>query len=283
MYHGLKFAPDGRCVEIPGQAAIPAEARVRRYPAVESGSWIWVWMGEAERADPAMIPPSIAGDDPAWRIGTGHLDYDADYQLINDNLLDFSHLGFTHANTLGRGSPRWATERPRVTRLDRGLRFQRWLRDYRDAPSPDRVHELFDLWHSYDFVVPGIFLQRVAWYPLGTADRLNGAPPAEPPIYLRLDEQAVTPMTARTARYYFAAGARSGDVSPAIVARMVRFTERAFQEDKEIIEAQQKAIDLDPSRPMLGTSLDAGPTRFRALMQQLVAAEAATMSSASAA
>ena len=32
MYHGLKFAPDGRCIEIPGQKLIPQSACVRRYP-----------------------------------------------------------------------------------------------------------------------------------------------------------------------------------------------------------------------------------------------------------
>ena len=47
MYHGLRFGPDGRCNEIPGQNAIPERAFVRGYPVVESGSWIWVWMGEA--------------------------------------------------------------------------------------------------------------------------------------------------------------------------------------------------------------------------------------------
>ena len=30
MYHGLKFAPDGSCVEIPGQKMIPAGACVRQ-------------------------------------------------------------------------------------------------------------------------------------------------------------------------------------------------------------------------------------------------------------
>ena len=32
MYHGLKFAPDGKCIEIPGQKLIPQSACVRRFP-----------------------------------------------------------------------------------------------------------------------------------------------------------------------------------------------------------------------------------------------------------
>ena len=34
MYHGLKFGPDGRCIEIPGQKLMPQSAFVRRYPFV---------------------------------------------------------------------------------------------------------------------------------------------------------------------------------------------------------------------------------------------------------
>jgi phenylpropionate dioxygenase-like ring-hydroxylating dioxygenase large terminal subunit len=34
-YHGLKFDASGTCVEIPGQTAIPPQARVRAYPLLE--------------------------------------------------------------------------------------------------------------------------------------------------------------------------------------------------------------------------------------------------------
>ena len=46
-------------------------------------------------------------------------------------------------------------------------------------------------------------------------------------------------------------------------------TEVAFNEDKTLIEAQQKLIDLDPTRTMLPTSLDAGPTQFRKMVDTL--------------
>src|SRR6476469_5544250 len=87
MYHGLKFAPDGRCIEIPGQKLIPQSACVRRYPVSVRGDWVWVWMGEAAAADPAAIPPSLALDDPGYWLKAGHLDYAAHYLLIDDNLL----------------------------------------------------------------------------------------------------------------------------------------------------------------------------------------------------
>ena len=55
---------------------------------------------------------------------------------------------------------------------------------------------------------------------------------------------------------------------------MFRLTEVAFHEDKVIIEAQQKVICLDPTRQMLSLSMDGGPTLFRGIVQDLIAAEA---------
>jgi len=61
-----------------------------------------------------------------------------------------------------------------------------------------------------------------------------------------------------------------------LLGRLYAVTETAFHEDKALIEAQQKLIDLDPSRRMLPTSLDAGPTQFRRLVDTLQTAEPGT-------
>lgn len=275
MYHGLKFAPDGRCIEIPGQPQIPKSACVRRYPAIERGGWLWVWMGEAAKADEGQVPHSIALDDPGYVLKAAHLDYVADYLLIDDNLLDLSHLSFAHEKTLGMDMPQWADERPRVVPLERGLRFQRWLRDHPPRGFMKKLGERVDVWNSYDFLFPGIFIQRTGFYPAGAAERFGGREPQEPPLFLRIDDQAVTPIGPRSARYFFAAGARSSDIDPGKVDRLFATTETAFYEDKRIIEAQQKLIDLEPGRRMLPTSLDAGPTQFRRIVDRLIEAEAA--------
>jgi vanillate O-demethylase monooxygenase subunit len=270
MYHGLKFAPDGRCIEIPGQKLIPQSACVRRYPAVERGGWIWTWMGDEAAADPGLIPQSVRLDDPGYCMRSGQMDYAAHYLLIDDNLLDLSHLTYAHEKTLGLDMPQWADERPRISSLDRGLRVQRWLRNQPSRGFMKRWGDTLDLWNSYDFLFPGIFLLRTAFYAVGTAERLNRGEPTEPPLFLRCDDQAVTPMTSRTTRYFYAAGARSTDIDPDRVDRLFGVVEAAFEEDKAIIEAQQKVIDLDPARRMLPTSLDAGPTQFRKLVQSLL-------------
>jgi vanillate O-demethylase monooxygenase subunit len=269
MYHGLKFAPDGKCIEIPGQKLIPQSACVRRYPLQVVGSWVWIWMGDADKADPATIPPSLALDDPAYRLQAGQLDYDADYLLIDDNLLDLSHLSFTHEKTLGLDMPQWADERPRTVPLDRGLRFQRWLRNHPPRGFMRKLGERVDVWNSYDFLFPGIFLQRTDFHPAGTAERSDGEAPEGEPLFHRIDEQAVTPVGRRASRYFYAVGTRARDIDPGKLERLFEVTTAAFHEDKRIIEAQQKLIDLEPDRAMLPTSLDAGPTRFRKLVETL--------------
>ncbi len=272
MYHGLKFAPDGRCVEIPGQPRIPQSASVRRYPTAVVGSWVWIWMGDAAAADPKAIPPSVALDDPAYRLKSGQIDYTAHYLLIDDNLLDLSHLSFAHEKTLGLDMPQWADERPGVVPLDRGLRMQRWLRNHGPRGFMRKLGEKVDVWNSYDFLFPGIFLQRTVFFPLGTAGQSGGEEPTATPLFYRVDEQAVTPISSRASRYFFAAGARASDIDPDKLDRLFAVTETAFQEDKAIIEAQQKLIDLEPERQMLPTSLDAGPTQFRRLVENLLTA-----------
>jgi len=58
--------------------------------------------------------------------GHGNIDYNAEAQLIHDNLLDFSHLSFVHANSF-RTPDDFSESLPKVSALPRGLRFERWL------------------------------------------------------------------------------------------------------------------------------------------------------------
>ena len=275
MDHGLKFDGAGRCIEIPGQNAIPAQARVRSYPIVEKHSIAWIWMGEPRNADESLIPDFVGVDDPNWAMLPGHLDFDAHYMLINDNLLDMSHLSFVHRKSFGLGST-FSEIRATVTRIERGLKVQRWAVDQpvprylSDVLSPDMR---LDLWTSYDFLVPGIFLLNARYYPTGVAARCGDKPPTDEPLHQEFTCQAVSPLTEKTSRYFFANGpwARVAHLKQFFLD----FSYMAFNEDKAIIEAQQRVIAQAPDRPMLPTTLDAGPSRFRVLMEKMIKDEAA--------
>ena len=84
----------------------------------------------------------------------------------------------------------------------------------------------------------------------------------------------MTPIGPRSSRYFYAAGTRTEDIDLDKLERLYAVTTTAFHEDKRIIEAQQKLIDLEPGRAMLPTSLDAGPTQFRKLVDAMAAGNA---------
>src|SRR5262249_42338861 len=67
MYHGIKFDGSGKCVQIPGQDMIPPKLRVPGYPVAQRGPFIWIWMGDAAKADPGLIVDLPYLEDPRWK------------------------------------------------------------------------------------------------------------------------------------------------------------------------------------------------------------------------
>jgi phenylpropionate dioxygenase-like ring-hydroxylating dioxygenase large terminal subunit len=285
MYHGLKFAPSGHCVEIPGQSVVPPQARVRAYPAIEQDSWVWLWMGDPALADAGLIPRALNHGDPEWRMQTGELAYAANYQLINDNLLDLSHLSYVHKNTLGRNSMSWGESRPSVRPIARGLRIERWVVN---NPRPAYLAKTqggdghVDMWASYDYLVPGIFLLDTKSYPAGTAAaRSMQAPdPGEEPLSRSTTSQAVTPISERQTIYYYSGCLPKRLATAQDSQQQLALFEHAFAEDNAMIEAQQRVIDRTPQPRMLGTRADHALNQFRRLMDELIAAETAGPSEA---
>jgi phenylpropionate dioxygenase-like ring-hydroxylating dioxygenase large terminal subunit len=275
MYHGLKFDQRGTCVEIPGQPAISPNMKVRAYPVVERHRWVWVWMGEAELADEALIPPAVGPDDPAWNMRFGQIDYEASYLLLNDNLTDFSHLSYVHPKSFGSGLE-YAQTRPEVVRLLRGIRVQRWVLNPMNGEAGTAAPIPGEQWQSYDYLAPGVLLMFSAFYPPGTAERLQRREPGKDDgaVGENFTSQAVTPMTATTTRYYFAWGPRAGEGTDALADMMLGMAQVAFAEDRAIIEKQQKNINLDASRRELLTTADRGPVMMRRVIEDLINAEA---------
>ena len=96
-YHGLRFNQNGDCIHNPhGLGAIPPRAHVKTYPLVERHHALWAWMGDAAKADPKLIPDFSLYDDGSLTSSRGYLHIPANYELINDNLLDLSHAAFIH-------------------------------------------------------------------------------------------------------------------------------------------------------------------------------------------
>src|SRR4029078_145669 len=132
-YHGLKFDLMGNCVEVPGQSEVPAGARVRSYPVHEKNQLVWIWMGDAAKADIAKIPDMPWLSSPKWEATPGRLYVKTNYQFILDNLLDLTHVAHVHKKTIA-GDPREATTPTKTERLNDGVRVGRWMIDF--VPPP---------------------------------------------------------------------------------------------------------------------------------------------------
>jgi phenylpropionate dioxygenase-like ring-hydroxylating dioxygenase large terminal subunit len=271
MYHGFLFGPDGQVVSIPGQAEIPAIARVRSYPAIEQDSWIWVWMGKAELADPNLIPRVKGLDEQDWLPGYGVLDYEAEARLINDNLTDLSHLPFVHGASFA-ATDEFAASLPTVTPIENGVRIQRWAERQPPLGLPDAA-ERFDAFLTYDYLVPGIFSLWARQFPVGTFERLGGAvPPDDLESRNMWSSQAVTPIGKGKARYFFSQG--PGTPIPQEFSDFLwQVALNAFAEDRAMIEGQQRIIDLDPDRRIMPAVGDKGTVLYTRLVERMIRVE----------
>jgi vanillate O-demethylase monooxygenase subunit len=112
-------------------------------------------------------------------------------------------------------------------------------------------------------------------FPIGTCERLGGA---APDLELALGavtftSQAVTPLTEKTSRYFFSWGPhrRHGDAALRDTLMGVAF--KAFAEDRTMIEAQQRIIDMTPAPSVMPTSADRAITLFNQMIAKRVREE----------
>jgi len=261
MYHGLKFDAGGQCIEAPAQPRIPPQAKVRTFPIIERHRWIWVWMGDPARADPALLPDTQWLDHPDWRSLDGYIHYDVNYLLICDNLLDFSHLPFVHPSTLGGGTD-YAANQPKVERIENGVRITRWALDIEPPPFAKAVREWggkVDRWNIYNFTIPATLLMDSGMAPAGQGAWEGNR---EGAIEFR-GCQAVTPETENSTHYFFAHPHNFSIDNLEVTASVHQSVVTAFDEDRDIITAQQRSLALAPDFKMIPLGIDAALNQFR--------------------
>jgi phenylpropionate dioxygenase-like ring-hydroxylating dioxygenase large terminal subunit len=243
---------------------------------------VWIWMGDPTLADPDLIPDLSMLDEPKWHLYVGSLDYEANYALVNDNLLDLTHIEFLHEKTLGRpvASRSGDLGRPQILGgseaklTDRGVRVEGWTGGPRLEILPKKVPD-GDLWSRVDSVVPGINIARVRMYPQGTSRECKGLCPG--PAHLPLSDtmaiHVVTPMTPHKTRYFYSMGVRMSDAERTEADAIWEIAKQAFSEDLKMIQAQQKIVSFHPGHRMLGIAADRGLVLFRNKLKKLIAEE----------
>lgn len=276
MYHGLVFDGKGICVEEPGVKGVSKGSDIRSYPVSEKDGFIWIWMGDPAMADTVLIPnctyqsqPSVWDWEPRYRY------FNADYRLILDNLLDFSHLTFVHENTLG-GSAKIANIVPKTEIYDKGVRITRWYLDEEKIAPYLRGFETFegrvDRWNIYDLEIKGNIFNMDS----GSAPAGSGAPDGHfvPEAMLFHATQIVTPETKKSSHFFWSYAHNFNLGDPEFTTMLTNRIAEGFEEDKDVIEAQQVIVDENPDLPFAYIHFDRGMAAGRKALAKALEEEA---------
>lgn len=274
-YHGVTFAPDGRCSAMPAQQTINPAAGVRSYPVVERHRFVWIWPGEPELADPDLVPDLHWNDDPEWTADGSVIHLECDYRLVLDNLMDLTHEQFLHADTLANAT---LSEADFQTEHDEStVKVIRWMRGIEAPPllgmqlakkNPGFSGPV-DRWQIIRFTVPSTITIEVGIAPVAAraefGDRLSG-------VNGRV-MNTVTP-AGRGACHYFWSFARDYNLRDQALTHVLTDKHiEVFGQDAEMLEAQQRAIEANPDHDFYNLNIDAGGMWARRLIDVRVAAE----------
>jgi phenylpropionate dioxygenase-like ring-hydroxylating dioxygenase large terminal subunit len=274
-YHGMVFGDDGKCRRIPAQDRIPSKACVKSFPLVEKDGFLWIWLGDPAKADPSMIVDyPYHNDEKKWPRKCDMKPVKGHYMLLVDNLMDLTHIGYMHKNTIGSGPANAYSEAiTNSERTDRGVRLTRWLLDH--VPPATYVKAVgfkgkVDRWQEFEFVAPGNVLQYTGATDAGTGaydqNKRDGG------IHLRIFH-ALTPETDNSCFYFFSTmtGYRQDD--PAASELYHSEIIRTFQEDVAFIEVQQQRLEEFPE-PQIDTIHDKVRVQARRYYQSRLGEEA---------
>jgi vanillate O-demethylase monooxygenase subunit len=248
---------------------------IRAYPVVERHGFVWVWPGDAAKADPQKIHALPWADNPEWAYGGGLYHIHCDYRLMIDNLMDLTHETYVHATSIGQKE---IDEAPPTTKVEGDevitSRFMHnimappfWQAALRGNHLPD--DQPVDRWQICRFSPPSHVMIEV-----GVALTGRGGYHAEPKdkVY-SIVVDFITPETDKT-MWYFWGMARNFNVKDEALTAEIRAGQgKVFAEDTDILEAQQRNLDLHPNRRLLLLGIDAGGVQSRRIIDKWLAAE----------
>jgi phenylpropionate dioxygenase-like ring-hydroxylating dioxygenase large terminal subunit len=271
-YHGLKFAADGRCTDIPGQKEISERARVRSYPVVERWNVAWIWMGDPTKADPAKIEDLPWLDSPEWTATPGYLHLKSNYLLLIDNLLDLTHVAYVHKRTIA-GDPREATVPTKTERVENGIRNGRWMIDFVPPPLFAKAGGFttnVDRWQHVTWKAPA-----TVYLDVGCAKTGTGAPQGDRSQGISIwSTHLATPETEASTHYFFcfARNFKLGD--EAMSKLLYEGSKATFMEDLEVLERQQEMLPTGAIDGLFDIQNDAAQLQMRRMMKQMATGQA---------
>jgi vanillate O-demethylase monooxygenase subunit len=276
-YHGMVFDAAGKCVLIPGQDAIPPQARVKSFPVVERQEFVWIWMGDPAKADERLIVDYPWNDDRKhWPHKHGLSRIKCNYMLLMDNLMDLTHIPFIHRKTVGGGVVmEQVNAKMDVKRTERGVHFIRWMLGITPPPTyvkgaGFRPGVKVDRWQEFEFFAPASVVQWTGALEAGRGAQENRDQPGG--FSLRMYHGAA-PETEGSCHYFWtgANGYRQDD--PGATEQLYQELASTFAEDVAFLEAQYARVMADPHRPLVDIKHDGARVQARRAVERMIRAE----------
>ncbi len=108
-YHGWSFNGSGQCTAIPQaepEAAATActshRSQCHSYATATAQGLLFVFAGDAQQAEAVPLPLVPLLEEPGWLVQDTFRDLPMDALTLLENVLDVSHVPFTHHRTVGR-------------------------------------------------------------------------------------------------------------------------------------------------------------------------------------
>jgi vanillate O-demethylase monooxygenase subunit len=275
-YHGFRYDVTGACIAVPSAAQCPANIGVRRYPLVERAGLAWIWLGDAQKADPELIPLPAWCSDPTWDFIHERLDLPANYVSLHENLLDLTHIEFLHAETLGKGSKGYAAAPFETFIEDGAYAITRrvmpttlppiWARTtgLGTIPTAARVT-------TTRYLSPGCQEVAAVWFD-------SALPEGQRPEFTSSTAHLPTPLDHDSTHYFILHGWNFGLDDPDMPNIMRAGLFAAFQEDVEgltLVQQTLEAFDGDPDFYEQSVGSDAVAVAMRRWLKTLADKEAA--------
>lgn len=261
-YHGMTYNPQGNCVFMPSLAKAPTHARLQSYPVFEQGPLIWIWMGDASKADPALIPETPWLSDPAWKTVNGQFHMKSNYVAMHENLLDQTHFSVLHADTVG--TPDYARSELEVFVEGNVVRLKRELRD--SAPPPiygipmKLVGRQVDRFSDSKFPSPALHVAHAKIVNLAPRD-------GEKAEYLVNIAHFFTPETQGSIHYWWFNSRDFGQDDEQASQYLTDASNQAYQEDVDALTWIQAEVEKE-SGPL--EELSFGPDRPGIAMRKIL-------------
>jgi phenylpropionate dioxygenase-like ring-hydroxylating dioxygenase large terminal subunit len=207
-----------------------------------------VWAGDPYQADPAAIPDLWPMNDPGWAGDGSRMPVAANFQLVLDTLMDLTHEEFVHAGSIG--NPELSHSEFTVTHSGNSVTLTRWMLSI--EPTPFLLKNLrikfpgfagqVDRWQVVRFQAPSTITIDG-----GAAEAGTGAPEGDRSRGITFGIlNTVTPVHATSSDYFWTVTRDFAVHDQSLTVAIRDATGRIFDQDKEILTAQQDAIRRNP-------------------------------------